>query len=95
MPKITRHGGPSNEVAEFTDAHGATWRNANDFTEEESWPGNSSSTSQPKPQPSGKQSGTPLLQPAPTTANRSRKTRKGGSAAGTTDGNTRADGQNE
>ena len=84
MPKITRQGGPSYEVDEFTDAHGITWRNANDFTEEEPSPGNSSSPSDGKPQTSATPSGTTLPKRARTTVSRSKKAPPADSTAGST-----------
>jgi hypothetical protein len=94
MPKITVHGGPSNEAEpgryELMGEHGPELLNLPEgaivTTEEESSPGTSSSTSSEKPQPSDKPSSSKGRSRARTTASRSEQAPTDSSSAPSTDG---------
>lgn len=85
MPKITVHGGASNQHDDVPE------RPAESEGGEESSPGNSSSTSAERPPSSPVTSGTGPPKPARTTASRSKKARAASSTAGTTDGSGEGD----
>lgn len=97
MPKITRHGGPSNAalpeleyvpgepLPEIPSSEGAKPLDPVPG-EEESSPGTSSATSSAKEQTSPEPSEKPLPKRAPRTGNRSKKDRTGSSTARSTGG---------
>lgn len=97
MPKITVHGGPSNDAEppryEWVGEAGPELFNlpAGETTEEEPSPGNSSETSPEKPQPSDKPSSSKGRSRARTTASRSAQAPTAGSSAPSTDGSPTAD----
>jgi len=94
MAKITVHGGPSIAGASVV---GGSWSNEGDAdvwpepAEEESSPGNSSSTSDETPSNEPEQSEKPLPKRARTTASRSKKAPTGSSSAPSTDGGPATD----
>jgi hypothetical protein len=101
MPKITFHGGPSNDAAppryEIVGEAGPELLNLPPggtvlprTTEEESSPGNSSETSPEKPPPSDKPSSSKGRSRARTTASRSAQGPTAGSSAPSTDGDPTA-----
>jgi hypothetical protein len=84
MPKISRHGGPTNAAADAEEAAGAQVPADDRTGEEESSPGNSSSTSAEKPQTNDEPSSPAPQKRARTTASRSKRGRAASStAAGT------------
>lgn len=102
MPKITVHGGPSNDAdpgrAEWIGEAGPELLDVPDgatvlpTAEEEPSPGNSSETSSPKPASSPKQSGSKGRSRARTTANPSGQAPTDSSTARGTDGGQTTDG---
>lgn len=98
MPKITVHGGPSNDAVVTVGEPGPEVTDLPDGDtvqpqpEEEPSPGNSSETSPEKPQPSDKPSSSKGRSRARTTANRSAQAPTASSSAPSTDGGPTAAG---
>lgn len=96
MPKITIHGGPTNDAAprrmEWVSEQGPELirlpggATVLPSTEEEPSPGTSSETSPSKPSSSAKQSSSEVPSPARTTASPSKRRRTAASSAASTDG---------
>lgn len=87
MPKITRHGGPTNAADEQPVSAPAKPEAPAEVAEQEEGspsPGNSFETSSPRPETSSAPSVPPLPRRARTTANPSKKARTGSSTAGST-----------